>query len=62
MIKALMQEFPFLDHLMAETLVHAYENGTLPKEEGEVPPPAPPPAPPPVQESITVSDEPIATK
>tara|TARA_B110000027_G_C16074039_1_gene280469 strand:- start:871 stop:1041 length:171 start_codon:yes stop_codon:yes gene_type:complete len=28
---ALMAEYPFLDDLMAETLIKAYENGTLPQ-------------------------------
>jgi len=31
MIEALMREFPHLDRMMCETLVKAYENGTLDK-------------------------------
>ena len=29
MIEALLREYPHLDRMMAETLVKAYENGTL---------------------------------
>ena len=35
MIEELMRQFPYLDRLMAETLVWAYENGAL--EEAEKP-------------------------
>jgi hypothetical protein len=62
MLKALMLEFPHLDHLMAETLIRAYENGTLPEEEEEVhsvPTASPPP---PLQNAIIVSDEPITIR
>ena len=33
MIEELMRQFPHLDRMMAETLVKAYENGTLEKYE-----------------------------
>ena len=33
MIEELMRQFPYLDRLMAETLVWAYENGALKEEE-----------------------------
>ena len=61
MIKALLLEYPFLDQMMAETLVHAYENGTLPSEndnenEDVQSPPALPPA---VLKNITVTNDPI---
>ena len=61
MIKALLLEYPFLDQMMAETLVRAYKNGTLPSEnhnenEDAQPPPALPPA---VLKNITVTNEPI---
>ena len=61
MIKALMFEYPFLDQMMAETLVRAYENGTLPSEndnenEDAQPLPALPPV---VLKNITVTNDPI---
>jgi len=56
-----MHEYPFLDQMMAETLVHAYENGTLQEGECEDPPP-PGPAPPPVLQNISISDTPPPTK
>jgi hypothetical protein len=36
MVEELMRQFPYLDRMMAETLVWAYENGAL-QEEGEKP-------------------------
>ena len=33
MIEELMRQFPYLDRMMAETLVWAYENGKLKEEE-----------------------------
>ena len=31
MIQALLREYPHLDHLMVQSIVSAYENGTLDK-------------------------------
>jgi hypothetical protein len=36
MVEELMRQFPYLDRMMAETLVWAYENGAL-QEEAEKP-------------------------
>lgn len=67
MLKALMLEYPHLDTLMAETLIKAYENGTLPTEEDEettthAAPAHIRPAPPEVLQNITVSDTPPPNK
>lgn len=56
MIEALMREYPHLDRMMCETLVKAYENGTLDKYhfDSEPPPIAQHPL---LKGSITVSDQ-----
>ena len=61
MIKALLLEYPFLDQMMAETLVRAYENGTLPSENDNENEDAqtPPALPPVVLKNITVTNDPI---
>jgi len=56
MIEALMREYPHLDRMMCETLVKAYENGTLDKYnfDSEAPPI---PQHPLLKGNIVVSDE-----
>ena len=54
MIEALMREFPHLDRMMCETLVKAYENGTLDKYEFDSTP-LPVPQHPVLTGNITVS-------
>ena len=54
MIEALMREFPHLDRMMCETLVKAYENGTLDTYDFDSAPP-PIPSHPVLKGNVTVS-------